>query len=1039
MKGSRPFSWLLAATLAAGCLGVAVRPSPAIEQTHAFLEGLRDRGFYDVALDYLEQMRTSPLADKKFKDVIDYEAGVTLILGSQTVPMSVRGKQLDQAHARLKAFVENSPKHPLANAATTQMANVLVERGKLQVEMTSRAKTPDEKKAMLAAALELYQEAQKVLESAEQRFMDALKKYPKLLKDDKLTEERDAYRRDLLAVRLALATVVYESAQTHEPGSEDYKKLLTDAAKRYNELFSKYGQRLAGLYARMYEARCYKELDDSAKAMAALEELLGQPDEPEPFRVMKTKALILHQESAIKFKKFKEGVARYLEWEKAARGPDETSPDGLAIKCLTAELRLAATKLLKDDAESQKIKREFLTEARKLAAFVSRFPSDYKSRAMRVLEETGGASGGTEGEPKDYAGARERARMALDRMGQLSESKEDQEKNAKQIAETRDEAMKYFRMALALRPPETKVEEVNVIRYYLAYLYWASDSPYEAAVLGEFLARRYPNSAAARQAARIALGSYAKLFNEIPATEDRTFEAERMNSIAEFMAKRWAGEAEADEAAMTLVRTAVLERKPEKAVEYLKLIPEGSPRRGEAELTAGQSLWSAYLQAAKLPDDQRPAQAELDKMIQQAQKILEDGISRMQKVAGSDPSYTLAVAVLSLAQIYVGTGQADKAVKWLEDEKLGPLTLITANHASTERASFRTESYKAALRAYVAVQQLDRAEKAMNALEELITKSGDAEASKRLTQIYIQLGRELQDQLERLRHEKKTEQLKAVSEGFELFLTKIADRQAGNTFNSLNWVAETFNGMGAGFDPGGLKLTPEAEKYYKKAAATYRTMLDRMASDKTFAPSEGADDSIKIRLARCERRLGLFKESLELLLGILKERQMMVDAQVEAAYTYQAWGEEKPVNYSLAISGSQRYKELWGWGQTARRLATSTSPKHQDLFHECRYNLALCRFKLAQTKSGTEERNKYLDQAIRDITIVQMLFPTMGGPEWWPKYDDLLKKIQKLRGFRADGLKGTAGKVAEEAAKRKAPAKPASSASPAAAQPTTSK
>jgi hypothetical protein len=42
--------------------------------------------------------------------------------------------------------------------------------------------------------------------------------------------------------------------------------------------------------------------------------------------------------------------------------------------------------------------------------------------------------------------------------------------------------------------------------------------------------------------------------------------------------------------------------------------------------------------------------------------------------------------------------------------------------------------------------------------------------------------------------------------------------------------------------------------------------------------------------------------------------------------------------------------------------------------------------------------------AANDITIVQRLYPAMGGDEWFDKYNNLLKKIQKLQGVKAVGL-----------------------------------
>jgi len=781
--------------------------------------------------------------------------------------------------------------------------------------------------------------------------------------------------------------------------------------------YADYAAYVAGLYARMWEGRCYKELGQTDKAFEAFEELLAQPDDPLEYRLVKNKTLVLYLETCLlpKVKKYQEAIQKYLEWEKSARGNEETSPEGLAIKCLAAEAALERARTLKtSDPDQASERRELLGLCRELLSFVSRRPGEYQQRA-RVLAVAPELTGGQEGElpePTNFAEARDRGRAALDRMMaaetekrlDLEQGKRDRlEEYDKQIAEARREAMKYFRLALSLRTPQTPLEDVNVLRYYLAHLSYAEGDYYASAVLSEFLMRRYPNSSVGKPSAKIALACYAKLFNEAPA-EDRSFEMAGLRRISDFLAQRWPQEPEADEARMTLIQVCILNSDLDEALKVLESIPVDSPRRGSAELMTGQALWAEYLKAARLEEGQRPDQARLDELVSKAQQTLQAGLERMRKAVegGAAIDYTLVASALSLAQMHIEAGEPEKALPWLDDPKIGVMTLVKAKHPATQRGNFRVQAYKAALRAYVATQRLDEAEAAMKALEALVEEGGDAEASKRLTQILISLGRQLQDQLERLRNEQKTEQLKKVSQGFELFLTKISEREEGNTFNSLNWVAATFAGLAAGFDTGGEKLPAEAENYYRKAAATYQRMLKRLEEDPGFGP-EGAAESVKVRLAHCLRRLGEYKAAFALLLTVLKQRPTMVDAQVEAAYTYSDWGQENPGYYVLAITGSQKYREVWGWGQLARRVGRY--PEYRDVFHEARYNLALCRFKLALTKTDTAEKNKVLEQAQRDIEVVYRLYPELGGPEWWRKYDTLLKKIQGLLGKPQRGLR----------------------------------
>jgi tetratricopeptide (TPR) repeat protein len=402
-------------------------------------------------------------------------------------------------------------------------------------------------------------------------------------------------------------------------------------------------------------------------------------------------------------------------------------------------------------------------------------------------------------------------------------------------------------------------------------------------------------------------------------------------------------------------------------------------------------------------------------MILQAQKTLQDGITRMKKaVEGGAPlTATLVNAMLSLAQISIETGKPAAARELLEDAKAGPLVLLAKNHALiAEQSGMAVEVYKAALRAYVGTQQLDKAEQVMKSLDQMVTQKGDPQSSRTLTQIYIRLGHELQDQMERFRKEQKTAELEKVGRAFERFLAQILRRETGNSFYSLSWVAETYYSLGSGYDPGGQSLPAQAQAYYEQASAAYRKILDRAKADAKFAPNPEAVAGVRVRLARCLRRLGQYPEAMDLLTAVLQERANFIDAQVEAAYTYQAWGEKKAGYYQLAIGGGRRYKKadggeeylVWGWGKISRIVAAN--PNFSAVFFEARYNIPLCRLKHAVNLTG-EERKAALAQADRDIVIVQMLYPEMGGPEWYARFDDLLRKIQELRGAAVVGLQGS--------------------------------
>jgi hypothetical protein len=995
------------------------------EQARAFLDRLRVRGYYDVALDYLELARRSPRLSEDFKRLIDYEAGTTWIEWARIErSLGAREQRLGRAKERFDAFLAAQPQHPLAPSTRRQLANVLVERGKIKMEQAAQPnRTAADREKLAEEARQLYAEAQKIFLALEASARQQLEKFPKVIPPEqkKEIEARDQLRRDFLDARLAVAHGIYEVAQTYPEGSKEREKHLLEAASKYEEFHKNYGTLLAGGYARMFQGRCHKELGQHQKALQIFEELLEGPDEPDTFRALKNKTLLLALETLTdkKLKRHAQAVDVYRTWEAHARPAELASPEGLAIQCIAAEAALEVARGMKrdeKDKDAEKRRRAYLKLARDAFEYVRRHGggSEFQQRAATGLQakEFVGEEGKL-GEPTTFAEAQDRARAILNRVvaleGELQEARETNNTEAVQRLEKEHlaacaEAIKYYRLALELAPRNVK-DDLNAIRHHLAYLYWTTGEYYEVAVLSEFLARRYPSSAVAKSSARLAIAAWERLARDAADSPegDNTFETERMIAVAEYTAKQWAADPEGELAGLVLIRSAVRERNLEKALEYLGRIPLDAPKRGEAEAEAGRALWSSYKQAMRLAPEQRPDKGQLAQLASQAQKILTDGVQRMRKAVeeGGEVPPSLAEAVLSLAQIAVETNQIEMAQQWLEAPKIGPLALVSNAHAAAQRPYFDIETYHAALRTYVATRQLDKAEETMNRLEAAVRKGGDAEVGKLLTQIYIKLGLDLKEQLERLREEGKAAEVASVSKGFELFLDRISERAKGVKFNALFWVADTFTNLAEGLDPGTGTPPAQAVEYYQKAKKTYERIRERLKTgDSEFDAPQDADLRVTVRLARCHRRLGEFSPALKLLVELLQKRPMMVEAQVEAAYLYQEWGDkEKDAEraasfFTLAIMGSEKYKEIWGWGQLSRRLANN--PQFEDTFHEARYNLALCRYKLALRRGG-EQRAKTLKQAEADIIVIQKLYPKMGGKKWHDKYMELLKKIQKTQ------------------------------------------
>ncbi len=1072
MKRARWCRWLLCGWVAAGCCLFATTGRGA-EEARKFLERLRDPEgqfrYYDTALEYLELMRTSPMVDQEFKDSIDYEAGVTLFQAAQAGRVVADREQL-LADARLKfeKFLKDHPTHKLAPGASSKLADLLAERGNILAEQAMKpGKAPDEKKQLLDEARKLYEDAGKQFKTLETTLVEALKKFPELI--DENTEpdkyaERDQARQDLLQTRLALATMLYRVSKTYPDGSAENVKNLTDAAAAYAEMFRKYPTYGGGLYGHLWEGRCYKELalvvKDKAdeyytKAYDAFDDLFLETEEdPRTFRILRNKTTLLYLETCMqqKGKGYEKAVEIYQQWDKLARPDDAMSEAGLGIQYTIGDVKYYSA-MKQGTKESDK--KRYLAEAKRLFKSVAATRSEWGKRAKEALARSGFPEEGDLPPPTTFEEARDRGLEALRQVT-------NPDLPADAIEKARIDAIEFYRLALKLRPPTAPIDEVNVLRYYLAYLHYMSGDLYEAMVAGEFVARRYPAGTGGQQGAEIAMAAYAGLLSTTTGelrqaqadlkdaqsdaaapltqaeleqlttrvdqlTDETQFLSDATGNLSQFVIERWQGKPVADKAWMMLINKAINEDDLAKAQEDLKNLSEENPNRGAVELNIGQKLWGNYLSLsrehqkankaylAKMKEaDADPTElgamktaldqtrAELDSLVTDAQKIMSDGIARMRKPvdAGEELTYPLLAAVLSLAQINVDVGQPQKAVDLLDDKKIGPMVLVAMDppHPATEREKFHVETYKAALRAYVGIQDLERAKQTMAALEDQVNSSDDPAAGETLTRIYIALGLQLQSLLERLRAEDKVEEAAAVSRGFKLFLDGIAQREQGNSFGSLNWVAQTFISLGDDMTTEGEAPPDEAKEYYQAAADIYGGLLQRLDDPSLNAPAN-ADVPIRVRQSRCLRKLGNYQEAIAIIAAILKTREAMLDLQVEAAMAYQEWGglnDETAAMYGEAIKGSSTHEQIWGWGLLARRV--TGHDKFADVLHKARYNLAVCRYELGKTKKTEADREKYYTQADKDIMVVNRIYPRMGGPEWYPKYNALLLEIRQSLG-----------------------------------------
>lgn len=1000
--------WVMLLTLA------WVSAAGATEPYTAFLEGLRQRGMLDEAADYLDQMAESRLVPDDQRRRIPFEkAQIQFDRARAERDTARRMKLLDETAAAFRTFAEANATSPMLASVRMQLASILAERANTAVAQAAQPENATNREALHAKTQLWFQEAHEELAVAE---ADLLAKIKTLPDDD---PGIDGLRNDLIRARLMRGAVLFDQARSLPAESEERKKLFEESAKKSNEVYAKYRSIFAALRARLNEARAYLELGESQKALGMLNEILVQPSDEPMVRDLQAQALELAIPAwcSEQEKKYAEAAAAGRAWISGAKSADARTPLGLAVQYRTAwaiEQQLIhaenATDLRVDDLRA---------EARELAQTSSRFPHAHQRAARELFGRLRGNSDATVKEPQSFAEAFTLADDAMREMEaryqqiQLAPQTGDTENVAKFEGEARQlgaDAERYFRLALSLRTPEVEMEQVNSARYYLSYVYYRLGSYYDAAIMGEFLAHGYPQTSWGRKGAQLALASYLAEHNATP-EQSRGFDSRRLLDIATYAAKRWPGEPEADEAVMLLVELAVIDKRPADALKYLEQVPAASPRRGDVELKTGRALWTQYLAAARLPAEQQPPQAELERQAQQARALLVSGVERG-CASGGKPTTELVAGAITLASIKLNDGDSAGALEQLTQENYGPLVLAAANDALLSQGNLRSETYRLGLRAYIAAQDFAKADEMLGLLEKEVAAGGDEAANERLTQALVALGRELEQQIQQLRESGQSAKIQSISTGFENFLKRISARKDGNDFRSLSWVAGTFASLASGLDSGTGTASAEAKPYFQQAAETYR-QLAKKCDDGSYQATPQQRLAIDVRLATALRRLGNCKESVDLLVAVLKKNNQLLDAQQEAALSLQAWGEQDVKYFDAAIRGHRQAKNkqgqivpiIWGWAQLSRKVAGNA--KYIDVYFDARYNLARCRLKQAvklKQLGQADAAKESLARAAAEIGIQHRQTPSMGGGEWTAKFDSLLRVIQQAAGQPASGF-----------------------------------
>jgi len=1018
--------WLVAALgwglwLVAGEVGRVQGADRPLE----FLQALRNRDYFDYALLYLDQLEGQAGLDPETREVLAYERGMTLLEQARSTRDTDQQTRLfDLARVEFEKFLKEHPEHPLAGSANSEAAEVLTGKAKALVLQANSPNNAGRKAELLGQARELLTQATRVFQAAFDRYKAEYDKFDKFIPatDKARYNARERVFLNYVKAQFNLARMVHEEAQTHERGSAENKAALIKAANGFEAIHAQHRSLVVGLYARLWQGKCFEEMDELTKALGIYNELLehqGKSDSPLEdlqARVLQFRLVCLNHEQR---KDSQVVVQEAQAWLKANRNA-ANSRVGLGIQWeLTRGLEQLAKGEDLETAERNRTLQQALDSARK----INRYPGEYKDASTAMIRRLLAALDRGSGDPKDFPTAFSLARTQVDEIraknaqAQQAQGAEKQTLQAEIVPLAR-EAARTLTLALKLAGKRDDPAEVNRARYFLAYVdYLLRDRSYDAGVLAEHVARTFRKQQPdlALDAAYLAQAAYIQAYNR-ESRDKRGPEINWVVGICNYITENWPNSDKAQDARLNLGGLYAELGQPAEAAKWYGSVPEASPQYLDAQLKAGGAWWNVYVQELTRPEAERKPREQIDEMLTQSRNLLAGAIGKLEgqlpgQVAQVEPARLrdLAIAKLTLATILNGAGDYKGALTLLSDAPLAAVPALVAFTPGTKpHVDMAVLTYIQVLRAHIGTNDLVKAQTAQKELDGIVSQSGGG--GKALTQVYIDFGSQLKKEVQRLQSARDP-RLGEVLKSFETFLDEVSKRKEGQSYYSLRWIGETYRDLGEGLAQGDR---PRAEGYFGKAIDAYRQILDEESKAPGFIPADQST-GVELSIIRCQRLKQVFAEAEKGLLKLLKARPKALDAQEEAARLYADWAARGAkgdlARWNLAIEGDQNLKSrkpenrvVWGWSGIATRLENSLSQGAaksaggEDLeakYFQARYETALTRLNWSRAEPTEEQRRARLATAYRDVRLTATTMPGMGGDASYERFNTLFREIQQ--------------------------------------------
>lgn len=939
-----------------------------------FLAGLREKGYGDMAVFHLEQLKATKLPEE-FAETYELELGLSKVVWAEEgLNAQQTNSRLDEAQKHLETFLKANAKHEGAGLAVDGLASMLNQRGQFEIKQARVTKDSAKQKVNFEAARKYFvaartwmkqsldrQEAEFLALKNKQKAAAADKGKPSAVKKTVVVRRKPTDAENELAeaegnwlqVRMNFAMLDFYEAMTYsDPAAKERKDKLTAAAKKFDDIYQGYRATLVGVYAHMWHGRSLDEAGDIKGAIDLYEEVLaaaegaksGDANLEDLFAQVEMYRLLL-----LRKKKDDKGFAADAEaWLKThSKMNRREGYQGIALELTKYQIEQSKnlTAKAREDA-FRKISKQ-LTD-------ITKIRSEYQQEAFILKRQYQAEVKG--GEDVEIASFDEG----------LAVSNE-----AYQNGRWADAVTAYTK-TLTLGDKAKDNEKMRKARFQLAYAYLMTGKTDDVINTCNEIIKENPNDPLSPQAGALKVQAALQVYQT---AKDKAEPLSKLKLVADEVIRQWKTRPEADDARIALGQAMLSTKDMDGALLHFDGVQKESERFPQAQFFSGTVYWQKYF-AAKANKAADPKQVAALRT-QATDRISASVAGQEKQLKGTELQLP---RLLTEARLLKGEMELE-AGKFAEAQALlDPLaqTLVTTKPEGLGQSELRLMI--AAMRARVLRANLDDLAKTGEFADLLLTAKGTdmLMANSTLIEYTKQIDANLKKQqmtaIEAEKEENATKKTEAEAKVEELgtkhkaLVGDMAKRRDLSLASSV-YLAEALLKFGE-----------------KDAAKAQYEMIIQRSGQPGYLPQQGGDVAmirVRSQLAGLLREEGKFDEALKQIQALIAQTGgKILDPLIEECRLLETQGEMEPAKLDEAINK---------WSALRNRM--SKLPKKPPEYYEIILGVGRCMLKKYE---ATKDKGQ-ADQCEKLLKSTLALSPQLNGPDTVAKYNDMLDRCTEIR------------------------------------------